>query len=977
MLRGLQLIVAICSASGFNIQVPPVKSFQKEDPLFGQTVIQSKHGVFVPSAVNGKLFECTLEKECVEINLHDEIPNGMRPVASVASLISEEHLLVMKTKLKTSEYFNGNCSLLSPAGKVRLAPDELVTSRDNNPSTHKAQRFDQDAGIEIAFVLDGSGSITREDFQKAKEFIYNCDFAIVQYGYEIRTELSLQENKEPDRSLKKVTEIKQVNNVTKTASAINHVLTEIFIPEKGSKKNSEKIIIVMSDGEILGDTMNLRDVLNKPEMKGITRYAIGEKAIAEMKQIADPDKFYTVSNYAALQDILSRLAADIIGPEGTDQGLQLQLAEAGFSTHLLQKDKMVESLFGAVGAYNWNGGVIVKSGNHAKFLNDSNNGPKFAYLGYSVTSAQLPSKTLYISGAPRYNLTGGVFVFDDSDKYVLLGDQVGSYFGSVLCTLDINNDGKTDYLFVGAPHFHHKGEEGKVTIYHLNEERFKDVFMELQGDSRQTFARFGAAIASIGNIDGDQFNDIAIGAPLEADSSGSVYIYRGVSEGFQLSQKISPSDFKISPGWFGQSVSAVSSSPSGHLCLAVGSKQSVMLFETIPVMIITPSINTDLNTIPLVHQSTTLSKEIKIKFSVCFNVKKGDLKAEETQPIEYEIDLDSGANKKRLSGCFDCFLPLEIKLNFSLGFNPHGAPLRILDPFKTTEIVKKIYFEKDCKSDVCNPNITLSDSEMSGTMIKVGETQSLNINFKFRNTGDSSFMTTLTLTYPSILSQQIIKGATCPLKTDNQIQCSLQPPVFKSGEQMNLLISWQPNDVKSDIKTFEIIANLTSWNNGTQILDTKAYPFSVMYFLPIQLHGTASPNRLRIEEGQSGNTRQIHFEFQECVYPENFKVENSYSIKCIMKELQKITIDADVLIHDVQGKSDKITVTGQYSFDETVYAAKDTLRNFAMEVEITKLQVVMSTGQIIGGSIGGFLLLFIFIIILIKVNLILKPAFTC
>ncbi len=51
--------------------------------------------------------------------------------------------------------------------------------------------------------------------------------------------------------------------------------TDIFIPENGSKMNSKKSIIVLSDGKILGDTMNLKDVLNMPQMKDITRYSIG------------------------------------------------------------------------------------------------------------------------------------------------------------------------------------------------------------------------------------------------------------------------------------------------------------------------------------------------------------------------------------------------------------------------------------------------------------------------------------------------------------------------------------------------------------------------------------------------------------------------------------------------------------------------------------------------------------------------------
>lgn len=68
------------------------------------------------------------------------------------------------------------------------------------------------------------------------------------------------------------------------------------------------------------------------------------------------------------------------------------------------------------------------------------------------------------------------------------------------------------------------------------EDRFESVATELQGDTKQTFARFGAAIASIGDIDGNKFTDVAVGAPLEADSSGSIYIYNGFKDGLRFSQ---------------------------------------------------------------------------------------------------------------------------------------------------------------------------------------------------------------------------------------------------------------------------------------------------------------------------------------------------------------------------------------------------------------------------------------------------------
>lgn len=48
------------------------------------------------------------------------------------------------------------------------------------------------------------------------------------------------------------------------------------------------------------------------------------------------------------------------------------------------------------------------------------------------------------------------------------------------------------------------------------------------------FARFGSAIANIGDIDGNGYNDVAIGAPLEESkggTSGSIYIYNAFSGG--------------------------------------------------------------------------------------------------------------------------------------------------------------------------------------------------------------------------------------------------------------------------------------------------------------------------------------------------------------------------------------------------------------------------------------------------------------
>lgn len=59
---------------------------------------------------------------------------------------------------------------------------------------------------------------------------------------------------------------------------------------------------------------------------------------------------------------------------------------------------------------------------------------------------------------------------------------------------------------------------------------------EMQGMDGYIFARFGSAIADIGDIDGNNYNDVAVGAPLEEDngqSSGSIYIYNGYEGGIR------------------------------------------------------------------------------------------------------------------------------------------------------------------------------------------------------------------------------------------------------------------------------------------------------------------------------------------------------------------------------------------------------------------------------------------------------------
>ncbi|KAB5550205.1 hypothetical protein PHYPO_G00051150 [Pangasianodon hypophthalmus] len=1082
MFAAVLFITGIYTVVGFNIYTTPVSNFTDEDPLFGQTIIQSRDGVFVPSPTSGDVFRCT-EENCSRMKVTD-VMKGLSPTASIASRFSEdkEHLLVcnqVRTRNSSTEYFNGNCThVFGHQEKSKIYPDKLVlqlleqnannniNSKNNDQKSlqqdHGRRRRavqndkdtdddeeDEDAGTEIAFVLDGSGSIDPPDFERAKDFIYNvmnsvwttcfsCNFAIVQYGRDIRTELSLNENNDSLGALDKVKNIKQIHAITKTASALYHVLTDVFVPQNGSKKNAKKMIILLSDGEMAGDERNLTDVLNMPQMEGIVRYAIGvgpevlnkPNAIKEMKEIAGSDnRFFKVSNYAALEEILSSLEKSIYGIEGIQKGagFELQLAEAGFSSHFTHDGSI---LFGAVGAYDWSGGIILKKNNEEPvgFFNATKEEPRFSYLGYSVASAHMAKKTLYISGAPRYNLTGAVFIFDGTNQDLLQGDQVGSYFGSVLCSLDISNNKVTDYLLVGAPHFHVKGEEGKVLVYKLNEGKFEKA-SELRGLEKYIFARFGSAIANIGDIDGNEFSDVAVGAPLEADNAGSVYIYNGFHDGIKnhFSQRITPSDFGIKLVHFGQAVSVMSfSEENDQPLISVGSKGAITVFQTIPVIIIKPNINIDDTLITIDKQSNDESSKFETKLSICFNTPKGDIKSGQL-PIEYHIDLDSGKEQKRLVhvkphegrrsftltesqtcidpivlkyvGCSDCFSPIKIRLSFTLTPST-GLPIRVLDAYTPKEAIAEIKFQKDCSSQNCKPDISLAHSKLSDEVLIIGSSQTLDIKFNLINIGDNSYMTTLTLTYPEILSFKKSEGGTCEDKNDkHQIVCKLLHPIFRSKEQTHVTIAWQPID-RNAKPTASITALLTGGNNGSEELSRKMYKFTVKKALEVQLIGAATPNRLTITEGEESKQQSLDFNFKllgentykakisvtitiekqsqktdmiiknveptNCSWPSGGNVKSTYQIVCTLTELQEIKIMAQTHIHDIQDKNEKITAMADITFDESIYHGINIIKTQKVVVSLIKLTVVKSTALIVGSSIGGFLLLIFIIIILIK-----------
>ncbi len=186
-------------------------------------------------------------------------------------------------------------------------------------------------------------------------------------------------------------------------------------------------------------------------------------------------------------------------------------------------------------------------------------GEEGAEFGFSLGTAGDVDGDGYsdvIVGAPYYDGgledQGGVFLYYGyhdglypAPDWIKLSNQEGANFGwSVSTAGDVDGDGDSEVI-VGAPYWHDgQSGEGAAWVYYGSESGLLSAPGEYyQGN--QVDAAFGTSVSNAGDVNGDGFADIIIGAPLQAlpeSEEGTASVYYGSSGG--LSNSID---------WFAQS----------------------------------------------------------------------------------------------------------------------------------------------------------------------------------------------------------------------------------------------------------------------------------------------------------------------------------------------------------------------------------------------------------------------------------------
>lgn len=639
--------------------------------------------------------------------------------------------------------------------------------------------------------------------------------------------------------------------------------------------------------------------------------------------------------------------------------------QAGMSVHITREED--EILIGASGVMDWTGTVIrYKKNDHETPIipNPLRTSVlrNYSYVGYSVSSGKFlgeKNKTYYVSGAPRAGVKyqGKVYIFDfhvatsNGDEHrmeiirELEGQQLGEYFGAALCVLDVNGDGLDDVL-VGAPHYGDKRtwDQGRIYVY-LTTGNLTFSTGTIVG-RRLSEAQYGTALASLGDINLDGYNDFVVGAPHEETGAGVIYVYHGGKSGPQkeFSQRIIGRKVHSDILGFGISFSRSLDVDGNHYPdIAVGAFKSghAVVLKTRPIITYEATIFTSVSTIGLTATSFNIT--------ACITYKGRHVPS--TVDIRVDLTLDEDYKRvrpreiwyaqtvpKKKNECKeyrvqieelnqDFSKPIELRMQYELIETSNGDKFckscAVVDPRKPSSVTSTLPYATGCaKDDMCTPNLSITAEFINlKTPLIIGSQLTVTLSVSVRNSGEPAYLAYAVISLPAscplvrvpktckISDGDAKTASTAPAK---ELRCLMDNPLRKGMKKTVDLVL----DVRSvESGTENLVFNLLAKSAGIELtpqdnINNLTLPLKTQADIDMSGH----PNVKEIVYSRRSDSKEEHADFSHTFMMVNF---GPSSLKVVDLEF-KIpvsyrSVDKLIQIHGIQARHDTGTINCQTS----------------------------------------------------------------